>query len=206
MCNRYRTKVDRRQYTDAFGVASEDTFEFWGTEREVYPKRPGFIIREFDGRRVISEALWGLIPRRAREPNPKFRPNNARAETFERTFPFSVVWKDRRCLIPVDSFFEYRHPETGRPQLHHFTPADGQPVAMAGFWDTWEGPDGPVETYTMLTTAASPFVAKIHNKGRRMPLILPPENYAAWLDTNCRDPAALRSLGYPDPDLTVSRV
>lgn len=203
MCNRYRSKVDRRRYTDEFGITSYDVFEE-DIPREVFPRKPGFIIRDLGGERVLSQARWGLVSHRTKELKPKFQPNNARAETFHSKFPFAPVWKRQRCLIPVDSFFEWHHPDEGKPQLFHLLPKSGRPVAMAGLWDVWEGPDGPVETYTMLTTKASDFMARIHNKGRRMPFILPREHYNDWLDLNNNDPEMLRGLADPNPDLQAS--
>ncbi|HVK19200.1 MAG TPA: SOS response-associated peptidase [Fimbriiglobus sp.] len=130
-----------------------------------------------DGRtRGLASLRWGLVPSWANDPKrPMF---NAKAETVHRLPTFRDSFKSRRCLIPADGFYEW--PKTGPKVAHHFRPKDGEIMAYAGIWDSWEQEDGrPLVTCAILTVAAVEPVSAIHD---RMPLILPPERWDAWLD------------------------
>jgi putative SOS response-associated peptidase YedK len=97
----------------------------------------------------------------------------------------------RRCLVPADGFFEWSGPAARRTP-HHVTLPDGKLFAMAGLYDTWRGPDGEVrETCAILTAPACGAVGRLHD---RMPVILAPERYAAWLDPALRDEGSLHAF------------
>ncbi len=120
-----------------------------------------------------------LIPSWAKEARIAHTLINARSETA-RTLPaFRSAFQARRCLIPADGFYEWH--TAGKKKLPtRFSFRDGRLFAFAGLWERWVSPEGPVvQTCTLLTTAANDVVRPWHE---RMPVILPPDGYAAWLD------------------------
>ncbi len=104
---------------------------------------------------------------------------NARAETVWNKPAFRGAFRQRRCLVPADGFYEWRG-EGGRRQPFHLALEGGGLFAIAGLWEVWSpaGPE-PIESCTLLTTEANPAVRPLHD---RMPLILPPAARQAWLD------------------------
>lgn len=140
---------------------------------------------------------WGLIPSWATDPSIGQRLINARAETLGSKPSFRNALRRRRCLVPADGFFEWQ--KSGRQKTPMYVRLTSrQPFAFAGLWETWQAPDAePVASCTIITTDANALVAAIHN---RMPVILRPECYAAWLDPAPREPADLGALLVPFPD------
>ena len=120
---------------------------------------------------------------------------NARAETVHEKPAFRAAFRKRRCLVLADGFYEWKKTPDGKvPQFIHMH--SGAPFAMAGLWESWK--DGtaeqPLETFTIVTTTASEALRDVHD---RMPVILPPEAYSAWLDPANDDSAQLRKLLVP---------
>ena len=104
--------------------------------------------------------------------------------------------KTRRCLIPADGFFEWKKVGKAK-QPYYFTAADDKPFAFAGLWERWSKGEGePIESCTILTTAANELVKPFHD---RMPVILPPIDYDAWLDPATTDATNLNYLFEPFP-------
>jgi putative SOS response-associated peptidase YedK len=152
-----------------------------------------------DGRRHAVQLKWGLVPFWADDPAIGNRMINARAESAAEKPAFREAFARRRCLIPADGFYEWKAVGGGaRPlkQPYRATLAGGGPFAFAGLWErnTKVAAD-PLETCTILTTTATPELAHIHH---RMPVILPPEALAAWLDPQTK-PEALAALLEPWP-------
>jgi putative SOS response-associated peptidase YedK len=108
---------------------------------------------------------------------------NARAETIQRSPAFRSSFARRRCLVPVDGFYEWRRSDDGQRQPYYITTVDGSPFALAGLWSSWrpaggEGP--PLRTCAIVTTTPNELLAPIHD---RMPVIVPPASWELWLDT-----------------------
>jgi putative SOS response-associated peptidase YedK len=144
-----------------------------------------------DGGRVAESRLWGLVPPWAKDPRIGARLVNARSETAATRNAFAPALRARRCLIPADGFYEWG-PAAGGRAPYHVTVGQGELFAMAGLYETWQGAGGEVvESCTILTTAANRVVAAVHD---RMPVILAPRDYAAWLDPACRDPRDVAPL------------
>jgi putative SOS response-associated peptidase YedK len=122
---------------------------------------------------------WGLVPSWSKDAAAGYRMINARAETAPEKPSFRGPFRKQRALIPADGFYEWKRAGAGKtPFALHL--ASREPFAMAGLWDRWRTPDGTeLLSFTILTTSASPFVAGVHD---RMPVILPREAEAAWLD------------------------
>jgi putative SOS response-associated peptidase YedK len=135
-----------------------------------------------DGSRELRMLHWGLVPFWAKDDKGGARMINARGETVAEKPAFREAFKARRCLVPVDGFFEWEtlgDSPSKQPLL--FRMADGKPFAFAGLWERWHPRDGgaPLETFTIVNTAANEIMAQYHD---RVPIVLAPEDYAAWLD------------------------
>jgi putative SOS response-associated peptidase YedK len=135
--------------------------------------------------RTLRMVRWGLVPSWAKDPKGGARMINARSESVSTKPAFRRAFSSRRCLIPADGWFEWqRGPEHKQPYYTHY--ADGSSLAMAGLWEYWKPKDDPENEYpeglvtaTVLTTDAVGPLAQIHD---RMPLVLPPSAWDAWLD------------------------
>jgi len=148
-----------------------------------------------DGRaRVLVMLRWGLIPPWAKDPSIGARMINARAETVAEKPSFRVAFAHRRCLIPASGFYEWAR-RNGARQPYNIRLRDDGPFAFAGLWERWRPRtglrDGAIESCVILTTEADATVAPIHP---RMPVILAPDDYAAWLDMAATPPGAARAL------------
>lgn len=140
---------------------------------------------------------WGLVPAWARDAGMGARMINARSETVAGKPAFRDAYRRRRCVIPADGFYEWRKLE-GRKQPYYFHRRDGRPLAFAGLWESWTGPDGAdLETCTILTTEANRVMQPVHH---RMPVILPAKDRALWLDLAADHREALPALLRPGPD------
>ncbi len=143
----------------------------------------------------IAMLRWGLVPRWARDPSIGTRLINARAETAQEKPSFRSALRRRRCLVPADGFYEWQR-VTGGKQPWLIRRRDRSGFAMAGLWERWRGPGGPLETFTILTTRPNSVVAPLHD---RMPVIVAPEQFHLWLDPEIEDPEALRPILAPAP-------
>jgi putative SOS response-associated peptidase YedK len=205
MCGRYTLrKVEAARA--AFDAAPGPGFEAY-TDRprfNVAPSQDVLVVRlDRAGRRSIGPVRWGLVPHWAREV-PKVRPINARAETVATSGAFRQAFARRRCLVPADGFYEWRRVDakTKQPMFVRFP--DDRPFGLAGVWERWR-PDEetePVDTCAVVTTTPNALMAPVHD---RMPVILRPADYAAWLDP-ATDPHAAAALLRPYPDGEVEAV
>jgi putative SOS response-associated peptidase YedK len=146
---------------------------------------------------------WGLVPSWAKQPDTGLKMINARVETVEQRPAFRRAFERYRCLIIADGFYEWRRLPAGPKQAFHITRTDGGLFAFAGLWSIWHGEDGKtLRTCTVLTTAANPAIAKLHD---RMPVILAPEAEAAWLEHSGSAERLRHVLVGLDPDRTALR-
>ncbi len=160
----------------------------------VAPTQDVAVVRELEGARSLSLIRWGLIPHWAKDPTIGNRMINARAETVPEKPAFRDAFRLRRCLVPADGFYEWARTPRGK-QPHYLRMTDGRPFAMAGLWDRWHAPDGPIESCTIITTGPNDLVRPLHD---RMPVILAPEDYEQWLDPE-GNTAELAALLRPYP-------
>ena len=127
---------------------------------------------------------WGLIPHWAKDPSIGNRMINARAETVGEKPAFRSAFRSRRCLVPSSGFYEWKKEERGK-QPYFIRPKGRSSFAFAGLWEQWQGPEGSlVESCTLITTEANELISRLHD---RMPVILPPSEYALWLDPGISD-------------------
>jgi putative SOS response-associated peptidase YedK len=148
------------------------------------------------GAREVVLLRWGLIPSWAKDPSLGDRMINARAETAAGKPAFRSAIRRRRCLVPASGFYEWKR-TNGRKQPYYIRRPDGKPFALAGLWESWEGPgQAAVESCAILTTSANELLLPIHD---RMPVIVSPADYDLWLSLGIRDPAELARLFRPCP-------
>ena len=154
-----------------------------------------------DGARELVSLRWGLVPSWSKDRSIGQRLVNARAETLSEKPAFRTAFRRRRCLVPADGYYEWRIVAGGK-QPYFVHAASGRTFAMAGLWEHWVDPaDGkPVDTCVIVTRAAAGLVSEIHT---RMPIIVPEDAYAAWLDPNSDPAALLAALVAGEPPLPL---
>ncbi|MCD8351149.1 MAG: SOS response-associated peptidase [Planctomycetaceae bacterium] len=131
------------------------------------------------------DAKWGLVPSWSRDATFAARCINAKAETASEKPTYRDAFRLRRCLVPASGFYEWRRePGSKKRTPFYFSPRDGDELAFAGLWEVWRGGGEDSVSFTILTTAADATVAPVHD---RMPVILPPDKWEAWLDPGLRD-------------------
>ena len=151
--------------------------------------------------RELDLARWGLVPFWAKDADFGARTINARSETASQKPAFRAAFRYKRCLIPADGFYEWAG--SGRKKQPFFIHLEQRkPFAFAGLWESWTGADGSVlETCTVLTTEANEKLAELHH---RMPVILPEESYAEWLNPRENRAKAIEPLLKPYPSEAFS--
>ena len=179
MCGRYSltTPPDAmRQVFDFEGGAN------LGPRYNIAPTQTAPIIRADAAAasgRVLAMARWGLIPSRAKDGGIGSRLINARAETVARKPAFRGAYRQRRCLVPADGFYEWRKQPSGGKQPYRIGLEDAAPFVFAGLFERWVDPEADiVESFTILTTEANELLRPIHS---RMPVILEGDGPARWL-------------------------
>lgn len=192
MCGRFALK-NPKALKAAFDLVEEPNLR---PRYNIAPTQDIAIIRFSPAGRRLSMAFWGLIPSWAKEGDKHYSTINARAETVNTKPAFRHPFKHHRCLIPADGFYEW-HEEGGIKRPHHIGRTDGVPFAMAGLWDIWNGPQGEVLSCSIIVTEANQFMKRLHE---RMPVILDPKDYEAWLDPENHDTANLKRLLAPAPE------
>ena len=161
------------------------------------PTQDVYIVRQTaaadsPGGRRLDIARWGLVPSWARDPSLSARMINARVETVAEKPSYRASFASRRCIVPVDGFYEWQSPPPGSPsgrrkQPYYLHRADDAELALAGLYDWWrdpavtdaEDPAAWLLSTTILTTAARGPVARIHD---RSPVIVAPHLWDDWLD------------------------
>ncbi len=148
------------------------------------------VVVDEEGRRVLRMMKWGLVPFWAEDPKIGNRMINARAETVTEKTTFKRPLQRQRCLIPADGFYEWREIPGRKGKFPMRIVLKGEPpFAFAGLWDSWKSPEGErLESFTIVTTGSNSLIRRVHE---RMPVILRPEDEAAWLDPENQDPEAL---------------
>jgi putative SOS response-associated peptidase YedK len=199
LCGRYASTKNPATLAAEFDAvdATEDAIK--GPDYNVAPTRNVVAVvqrhpRDEDGEpdmstteRSLRLMKWGLVPAWAKDASGGAKMINARSETAATKPAFRSSWAKRRCLLPADGWYEWQR--DGKVKQPFFTTRkDGASLAMAGLWTVWrdkEKPDDlPLVTCSVLTMPAVDQLAEIHD---RMPVVLPPEVWAAWLDPDSAD-------------------
>ncbi|MEO3778071.1 SOS response-associated peptidase [Micromonospora sp. B11E3] len=194
MCGRYATTRSTGDLSALF-ESYDETDGGARSSHNVAPTDSVPLVRlTAEGHRALSAGRWGLVPPWASSPAGAARMINARAETVATSRAYAPSFARRRCLVPADGWYEWVRRADGGRQAYYMTPADSSVLALAGIWSVWEGPSGPLLSFSVLTVPAIGELAEVHD---RMPLLLPRERWSAWLGP-ADDRAAL--LAPPAPD------
>ena len=197
MCGRYVIN-NQSALEAAFKVAQPQ----WGTLRDSYnvaPTQSVPVIRQHQGTREGVMMRWGLVPFWAKGIPPKVSTINARVENLHTAASWRGPWKhQQRCILPASGFYEWHVNEDGSKQPYYIHLQDQDVFGFAGLWDRSTSDSGEViDSCTIITLPASPFMAHIHNDKQREPALLRSEDHEVWLSGNAQD--ALASLKpYPD--------
>src|ERR687893_2320277 len=194
MCGRYTLKTPVEELAEEFG------FEASSVELppnyNVAPTQQVAAVLEEGGERHLEVLRWGLIPSWADDPQIGSRMINARSETAPEKPSFRRAFRERRCLIPADGFYEWKR-TNGAKQPYYIRMREGRPFAFAGLWESWKDDGGPeIRSCAILTTAPNALAGEIHD---RMPVILLATSYDAWLDPEA-DKEELVALIAPYPE------
>ncbi|MBI4732474.1 MAG: SOS response-associated peptidase [Chloroflexi bacterium] len=214
MCGRYAFFLNPPEPADAF---PEYTFPAQIAPRyNIAPTQPILVLPN-DGTNKADFFVWGLIPSWAKDPSIGSRLINARSETLAEKPAFRSAYKYRRCLVFANGFYEWqpgglmppeRHADGTKPSAqarpgtktkvpHFIRLKTGEPFAFAGLWEHWQTADGSeVRSAAIITTEPNELMSPIHN---RMPVILPRNAYAQWIDPTPHFPVDLNSLLVPYP-------
>jgi putative SOS response-associated peptidase YedK len=177
MCGRYALHANPEVVALQFGLEGVPEFK---TSYNVCPGSEISVVRlDRQKKRVARQHRWGLIPHWAKDPSIGNKLANARGESLAERPAFRDAFRRSRCLVPASGFYEWQV-VAGRKQPWYFAPADAELFALAGITAFWNG----VRSVSLITTAPNQLMKPIHD---RMPVIVAPEDYAAWLDNDSPD-------------------
>ncbi len=193
MCGRFAQRSDPKRLAKEFKVAEVPDIE---TRYNIAPTQDVLAVRESEDGREMTFLKWGLIPSWAKDTSIGARLINARSETVTEKPSFRQAFKQRRCIIPADGFYEWQRTD-GKKQPFFFRMRDESSFGFAGLWERWEGQGREaINSCTILTTEANEVLRPVHD---RMPVILHPEEYSLWLEGNERERNLLIELLRPYP-------
>jgi putative SOS response-associated peptidase YedK len=198
MCGRARLSSDVSEIKLVFSIPPERPTPNIPANWNAAPSEDLPVVR-YDakaGQRGLDVMRWGLVPFWAKAIKVGFANINGKAEGIDTKPAFREAFVRRRCLIPFDCFYEWK--KLGKEREPYAVGlADRRLMALAGLWETWRSPAGErVRSFAIVTTAANELLAPIHD---RMPVILAPKNWLAWLGESTADPEELKSLLVPYP-------
>jgi putative SOS response-associated peptidase YedK len=203
MCGRFVSSSPPDELARYFGV-DEVAEEVLEPSFNVAPSNDVYVVLETGGVRRLDTYQWGLVPFWAKDRKVGYKMINARAETVTTKSAYKVPFRKKRCIIPADGFFEWQKlPGQKAKQPMFIHRADGEPFAFAGLWETWRPPEQRdsddaevLRSCTIITGEANEKVAPVHD---RMPVMLPPTAWDAWLDPTNDDLELLGSFLVPAP-------
>lgn len=201
MCGRYAATKNPATLVDEFAAIDRTGGEAPAADHNVAPTKnvltvvqrhprheDGTVATDATPQRSLRVMRWGLVPFWAKDASVGNRMINTRSETAAQKPAFRRALAQRRCLVPADGWFEWQRTSTAK-KPHFMTARDDSALAFAGIWETWRdphaGPDaGPLVTFSILTTDAVGQLTDIHH---RMPLVMPRDSWATWLDPDRGD-------------------
>jgi putative SOS response-associated peptidase YedK len=193
MCGRFTQERPASDLAEIFGA--EPLVEDPGAHYNVAPTDEALVVVQREDRRAVTAYRWGLIPHWASEAKIGSRMINARAETITASPAFRDAFVRKRCIVPVESFYEWKRDGTIR-QPYRIVRRDGEPLALAGLWAGWRDPaDGTVRrTFSIVTTTPNEAISSLHD---RMPVVLERDTWERWLDPRPTDAGELLGLLVP---------
>lgn len=200
MCGRFVSSSppdEIARYFDAQPPAEAALEPNWN----VAPTNDVYVVMVDGGVRHLEPHHWGLVPFWATSPAIGNKMINARSEGLAEKNAFKHAFRKRRCIVPADGFYEWQKvPGQKTKQPYFIQREDHEPLAFAGLWEEWRGPDRDgqqrLRSATIITTSANETMAPIHD---RMPVLLPPSAWDEWLDPANADLETLGRLLVPAP-------
>jgi len=194
MCGRYALRNPRKALDELLTLPQ---LPFPEPRFNIAPTQPVPVVRIQTGQQQRECVLvrLGLIPSWAADTKIGQSLINARSETVATKPAFRPAFKQRRCLVPADGFYEWKLLD-GKKQPYLIGVGDAQPFAFAGLREKWEHEGQTIESCTILTTAANERLRALHE---RMPVIVPKEDHGLWLDASVKDAALCQPLLRPYP-------
>jgi putative SOS response-associated peptidase YedK len=195
MCSRYNLTSPPEAVRAYFGYADTPNFP---VRYNIAPTQPiAVVCRDRQGARRFRLMRWGLLPPFVKDPKKFPTLINARFEEVLQKPSFRNAMRWRRCLIPADGFYEWTGPK-GKRRPFHLRPREPRLIAFAGLYERWQDPQGgEVDTVAILTCPANGTVAALHD---RMPVVLDPEHFEAWLDVEGTTAQEALAILRPVPD------
>jgi putative SOS response-associated peptidase YedK len=194
MCGRYLITSTPDAMRRLFRYPEQPNFP---PRYNVAPTQPIPIVRLHEGQRQFALVRWGLIPAWVKDPKTISLILQARSDSVVDKPSFRNAMKRRRCLIPADGFYEWNE-ATNPHRPYVVRPKHAGPIAFAGLWEAWMGPNGEeMETAAVITTDANKTLHPIHH---RMPAVIPPEAFDLWLDCRNVDALTAAALLVPAPE------
>ena len=195
MCGRYQLKTESGRLAELFHALHVEGADLLVPRYNIAPGTPVLIVRDTPTGRRIEHVRWGLVPGWADDPKIGYRMINARSETAASKPGFRGAMKYRRCIVPVSGLYEWKKIDNRTKLPHHITVEGTDVFGLAGLWESWQDPAGnELDTCTILTCAPNEMMADLHD---RMPVILDPNQYDAWLDPDQQDAQAASRLLKP---------
>lgn len=194
MCGRYKLLFSAEELARRFAAITGDL-----TIAPRYNISPGTyqpLIWQSPEARRLEAFWWGLVPAWAKDKSFGARTINARGETVAEKPAFRAAFRQRRCLVPADGYYEWRTLPGGRKQPYLMRMADGDVFAFGGLWESWQGPEGTLRSFCLITIEPNALAARIHD---RMPVIIAPHDYTRWLDPTLKDTDVVRAMLQPYP-------
>jgi len=199
MCGRFSQQRPASELAEIF--AAEPLAEELGPRWNVAPTDEAYVVVQREDRRAVVAYRWGLIPHWADSAKVASRMFNARSESLGRSPAFADALRRKRCIVPVDGFYEWQRIGSRR-QPFTIGRADARPLVLAGLWAGWRDParDLVVRTFTIVTTRPNEQMAGLHD---RMPVVLPESAWDLWLDPDLADPGELQGLFEPTDEVAL---
>jgi putative SOS response-associated peptidase YedK len=199
VCGRFTQERPASELAEIFGA--EPLVDDPGARYNVAPTDEARVVVQRDDRRALTAYRWGLIPHWAEDAKVGSRMFNARSETILTSPAFRDAFARKRCLVPVDSFYEWKREGTIR-QPYRVIRKDGRPLVLAGLWAGWRDPAADLvrRTFTIITSRPNAAISELHD---RMPVVLPEEAWDRWLDPATTDMTELRAMLEPDDGLDL---
>lgn len=194
MCGRFTLYDNKDILENEFEVDIQP--DLFKESYNIAPTQNSLIIYTEADKRVCTSMRWGLVPYWSKDTKIGYKMINARAETLDEKPSFKKPFKEKRCLVLANGFYEWKKADTKTKIPYFVRLKNKKPFALAGLWDKWEKEGEDLNTFTIITTDANTLMEEIHD---RMPVILNRKDSFKWLDPELKDSAELKDMLVPYP-------
>ena len=201
MCSRYSLTSPPEAVRAYFGYS--DTPNFPARYNVAPTQAIAVVALDREGVRRFRLMRWGLLPAFVKDPKQFPTLINARSEEVLEKPSFRHAMRFRRCLVPADGFYEWTGPK-GERRPFLLRPREARLIAFAGIYERWRDADGvEIDTVAILTCPANGTIGLLHD---RMPVVLPLQHFAAWLDVKGTPAETAANLLQPAPDALLEAI